>query len=122
MFFEIFVNFLSVMMTRLTCALLLIGAGLLPLAAQTPGTATGPLLFEGARLIVGDGRPPVEPARPKRPLLERVGMAAIALVMAALFGLVGAAAWVSGEVFLGAMGAIGCFMTLWVGAITLLRG
>jgi hypothetical protein len=25
-------------------------------------------------------------------------------------------------VFLGAMGAIGCFMTLWVGAITLLRG
>jgi len=59
-FFEIFVNFLSVMMTRLTYALLLIGAGLLPLAAQTPGTATGPLLFEGARLIVGDGRPPVE--------------------------------------------------------------
>jgi len=50
---------------------------------------------------VSDGRPPVEPARPKRPLLERVGMAAIALVMAALFGLVGAAAWVSGEVFLG---------------------
>ena len=60
MFFEIVVNFLSVMMTRLTCALLLIGAGLLPLAAQAPGTATGPLLFEGARLIVGDGRPPVE--------------------------------------------------------------
>ena len=28
----------------------------------------------------------------------------------------------SGEVFLGAMGAIGCFMTLWVGAITLIRG
>jgi hypothetical protein len=62
------------------------------------------------------------PVRQRRPLLERVGMAAIALVMAALFGLVAAAAWVSGEVFLGAMGAIGCFMTLWVGAITLLRG
>ena len=71
---------------------------------------------------MSDDRPPVEPARPKRPLLERVGMAAIALVMAALFGLVGAAAWVSGEVFLATMGAIGCFMTLWVGAITLLRG
>jgi len=71
---------------------------------------------------VSDGRPPDEPARRKRPLLERVGMAAIALVMAGLFGLVGAAAWVSGEVFLGAMGAIGCFMTLWVGAITLVRG
>jgi hypothetical protein len=70
---------------------------------------------------VSDGRPPDESARPKRPLLERVGMAAIALVMAALFGLIAAAAWVSGEVFLATMGAIGCFMTLWVGAITLLR-
>jgi hypothetical protein len=71
---------------------------------------------------VSDARPPDEPARSKRPLLERVGMAAIALVMAGLFGLIAAAAWVSGEVFLATMGAIGCFMTLWVGAITLLRG
>ena len=71
---------------------------------------------------MSDGRPPDAPARQKRPLLERVGMAAIALVMAALFGLIAAAAWVSGEVFLATMGAIGCFMTLWVGAITLLRG
>jgi hypothetical protein len=55
-------------------------------------------------------------------LLERIGMAAIALVMAGLFGLVAAAAWVSGELFLATMGAIGCFMTLWVGAITLVRG
>ena len=69
-----------------------------------------------------DGGPPEEPAREPRPLLERIGMAAIALVMATLFGLVAAAAWVSGEVFLATMGAIGCFMTLWVGAITLLRG
>ena len=69
-----------------------------------------------------DGRPPDEPAREPRPLLERIGMAAIALVMAALFGLVAAAAWVSGELFLATMGAIGCFMTLWVGAITLVRG
>ena len=71
---------------------------------------------------MSDGRPPDEPARQKRPLLERVGMAAIALVMAGLFGSIAAAAWVSGEVFLATMGAIGCFMTLWVGAITLLRG
>jgi hypothetical protein len=49
-------------------------------------------------------------------------MAAIALVMAGLFGAVAAAAWVSGELFLATMGGIGCFMTLWVGAITLLRG
>ncbi len=46
-------------MTRLACALLLIGAGLLPLTAQTP-VSSGPLLFEGARLIAGDGRPAVE--------------------------------------------------------------
>jgi imidazolonepropionase-like amidohydrolase len=44
-------------MTRLTCALLLLGAGLLHLNAQTPAPAT---LFEGARLIAGDGRPAIE--------------------------------------------------------------
>jgi imidazolonepropionase-like amidohydrolase len=56
------------MMTRLACALLLISAGLLHLdppwllqaSAQTPGTPGGPVLFEGARLIVGDGRPAIE--------------------------------------------------------------
>jgi len=47
-------------MTRLACALLLLGAGLLRLDAQTPGTGTGPMLFEGARLITGDGRPAIE--------------------------------------------------------------
>ena len=71
---------------------------------------------------MSEGRPPDEPAREPRPLLERIGMAAIALVMAGLFGAVAAAAWISGELFLAAMGAIGCFMTLWVGAITLVRG
>ena len=69
-----------------------------------------------------EGRPPDEPVREPRPLLERIGMAAIAIVMAGLFGAVAAAAWISGELFLATMGAIGCFMTLWVGAITLLRG
>ena len=47
-------------MTRLTCALLLAGIALLPVAAQTPAVATGTMLFEGARLIAGDGRPAVE--------------------------------------------------------------
>jgi len=42
--------------------------------------------------------------------------------MVGLFGLVAAAAWVSGEWFLATMNAIDCFMTLWVGAITLVRG
>ncbi len=69
--------------------------------------------------------PPAEPreAPPRRrPLVERVGMAAIALVMALLFGIVAVAAFVGGELFLAAMGALGCLMTIWVGGLTLLRG
>jgi hypothetical protein len=58
----------------------------------------------------------------RRPLVERVGLAAVAAFLAVLFGGVAAAAWLGGEVFLAAMGAIGCLMTLWVGALTLLRG
>lgn len=48
------------MMTRLACALLLAGIALLPIAAQTPTTPSGAVLFEGARLIAGDGRPAIE--------------------------------------------------------------
>ena len=58
----------------------------------------------------------------RRPLIERIGLAFIAAVFATLFGAVAVAAWSGGEVFLSAMGAIGCLMTLWVGALTLLRG
>ncbi|HEX7950861.1 MAG TPA: hypothetical protein VF494_10970 [Candidatus Limnocylindrales bacterium] len=61
-------------------------------------------------------------AREPRPLIERIGLAAIALVIAALFGTVAVVSWAGGEVFLAAMGAIGCLMTLWVGALTLIRG
>ena len=60
--------------------------------------------------------------RPPRPLIERVGMALVALVLAALFGGVALAAWYGGELFLTVMGAIGCGMTLWVGGLTLIRG
>ena len=35
---------------------------------------------------------------------------------------VAVASWAGGEVFLAAMGAIGCLMTIWVGAMTLIRG
>jgi hypothetical protein len=62
-----------------------------------------------------------EPRR-GRPLIERIGLAGIALVLAALFGTVAVAAFAGGEPFLGVMGAAGCLMTLWVGALTLLRG
>jgi hypothetical protein len=67
------------------------------------------------------GRTPAERPKP-RPFLERVGMALVALVLAALFGGVALAAFAGGEIFLGVMGAIGCLMTLWVGGLTLFRG
>jgi hypothetical protein len=63
-----------------------------------------------------------ERARRPRPFLERIGLAFIALVFGGLFGGVAAAAWAGGEIFLAAMGAIGCVMTVWVGALTLWRG
>ena len=63
-----------------------------------------------------------EPDRRPRPLVERIGMAAIGLVLGALFGVVAIAAFTSGEPFLGVMGAIGCLMVLWVSGLTLFRG
>jgi hypothetical protein len=69
---------------------------------------------------VADGPSPVP--REPRPMIERLGLAAIALVLAALFGGVAAASWVGGELFLAIMGGIGCAMTIWVGVLTLVRG
>jgi hypothetical protein len=66
--------------------------------------------------------PAPAPAQPPRPLLERIGMAVIALVLAALFAVVALAAFAGGEPFLGVMGAIGCLMVLWVGGLTLFKG
>lgn len=65
---------------------------------------------------------PREPPREPRPIIERIGLAAVALVLASLFGGVAAASWVGGEPFLVVMGAAGCLMTLWVGLLTLIRG
>jgi hypothetical protein len=73
---------------------------------------------------------PAEPTEPtgsvppatKRPLIERLGLAVIALGLAALFGVIAGAAFVGGEPFLGVMGAIGMLMVLWVGVLTLVRG
>ena len=60
--------------------------------------------------------------RERRPMLERVGLAAVAVVMAMLFGAVAVAAFVGGEFFLAAMGFVGAMMTLAVGGSTLFRG
>jgi hypothetical protein len=68
--------------------------------------------------------PPSDSRAPRaaRPMLERIGLAAIAALLAILFGGVAAASWVGGEPFLAVMGGVGCLMTLWVGLITLVRG
>ena len=71
-----------------------------------------------------DGDPERGPDTPRepRPLVERIGLAAVAAVLAILFGGVAVASWVGGELFLAVMGGIGCLMTAWVGALTLFRG
>ncbi|MFL5727722.1 MAG: hypothetical protein ACJ765_05670 [Chloroflexota bacterium] len=69
-----------------------------------------------------DPEAPAAADRQRRPALERLGLAAIAVVMALLFGGVGVASLVGGEYILAAMGFVGCMMTLVVGGITLLRG
>ena len=64
---------------------------------------------------------PAEPREP-RPIIERIGLAAIAFGLAVMFGGVGYAAWLGGELFLAVIGAISCVMTVWVGRLTLVRG
>ncbi len=61
-------------------------------------------------------------AREPRPMIERIGLAAVAAVLATLFGGVAIASWLGGEPFLAVMGGIGSLMTLWVGLLTLVRG
>jgi len=69
----------------------------------------------------GPGREASEPAE-RRPLVERIGLAAIAAVLVALFAFVAVASWISGEAFLAFMGALGVGMTGWAGLRTLFRG
>ncbi len=66
--------------------------------------------------------PADDDASAPRPLIERIGLAIIAAILAVLFGGVAVAAWAGGEPFLAVMGGIGCLMTAWVGGLTLFRG
>ena len=68
------------------------------------------------------GAPDPEPEPHRRPLIERIGLAIIAVAMAVMFGPVAALSWVGGEPFLAVMGAVGCLMTVWVGVLTVIRG
>ena len=65
---------------------------------------------------------PAAAAAEPRPLIERLGLGAIALLVTVLFGALGVAALASNEVFLGIMGLIGALMTVWAAAGSLRRG
>ena len=67
------------------------------------------------------GEPEPESAAP-RPWLERLGLAAIALVMGSLLTVMAAVAWTGNEWILAAMSAAGALLTFGVGLVTLLRG
>jgi hypothetical protein len=57
-----------------------------------------------------------------RPWLERIGLAAVAVVMGLLFAVVALAAASGGEWILAAMSGVGAIMTIGVGLVTLTRG
>ena len=57
-----------------------------------------------------------------RPLVERIGLALVAGVLALLFAFVAVVSWFGGEAFLAFMGALGAGMTVWLAGRTLLRG
>jgi hypothetical protein len=63
-----------------------------------------------------------DPAARPRPVIERVGLAGVALLLAILFGVMAVAAFQGGELFLAVMSGIGCLMVVWVGGLTLVRG
>ena len=83
---------------------------------MTPGPVTPPPGTPGpATPATGDG------ADDRRPLIERVGLGAIAVVVAVLFGALSLASLAGGEVFLGVMAGIGALMTVWAAGSTLRR-
>jgi hypothetical protein len=71
--------------------------------------------------VAGSAGTEDDPTAP-RPWLERIGLAAIALVMSALFAVVALAAGSGGEWILAAMSGVGAFVTIAVGLQTLVRG
>jgi hypothetical protein len=69
----------------------------------------------------GSGPPDPTTSEP-RPWLERIGLAAIAMVMGALLTVMGIVAWAGGEWILAAMSASGAVLTVAVAVVTLIRG
>jgi len=67
--------------------------------------------------VIDGGEPPE-----RRPWLERIGLATIAIVMGAMLTIMGIVAWAGGEWILAAMSASGAVLTIGVGLVTLVRG
>lgn len=65
---------------------------------------------------------PEGPEPAQRPVIERIGLAAIAIVVVCLFAAITIAALAGNELFLGVMAGIGALMTLWAAATSLRRG
>ena len=63
-----------------------------------------------------------DPESTQRPLIERIGLGAIAVVVVGMFGAIAVAALSGGELFLGVMAGIGALMTLWAAATSVRRG
>lgn len=64
----------------------------------------------------------VSDAPSPRPMIERLGLGAIAIVLAGLFAIVAFVMLSSGELFLGVMAGTGALMTVWAAATTLRKG
>jgi hypothetical protein len=60
--------------------------------------------------------------RSRLPVVERLGLAFIALVVAILFGAMSLTAWAGCERFLAFRAGIGALMTIWAAAATVRRG
>jgi hypothetical protein len=65
---------------------------------------------------------PTDSPNAPRSLIERLGLAFVAAVMAIVFGTLAVAAWVGGELFLAVMAGIGALMTIWAAGANLRRG
>lgn len=70
----------------------------------------------------GADEPAQGPDRSPRPMIERIGLGAIALVLVVAFGAIAVAALTGGEIFLGVMAGTGALMTTWAAAASILRG
>jgi len=71
--------------------------------------------------LVPESAPEGAPLEP-RPWIERIGLAFIAAILVVVFGVIAAASFASGELFLALMAGLGALMTAWAGGRTLLRG